>query len=194
LNEMSKLPISSPKDLAEQLASPAGLPLLKGNHFKHLPLAFVCSAGLLTAGCHSTLVMQTAVGPEPFGRRTAGANGHLQVFSAKEARADGDDPIYYQHSDYLIYNSEGKRIHHVGNAEGHFDEAPRLVALPPGTYFVKARAECFDWVKLPVVVKSGRTTVVHLDKEWKPTSSPRNADLVNLPGGYVIGWSASPLP
>jgi hypothetical protein len=192
MNEMTNSNSSSPMSPAGPFASSAEMPFRKGALFKHLLLALVCGVGLLMAGCRSTLVMQTPVGPEPFGRQTAGPTGRLLVFSAKAARGDGDDPTYYQHTDYSIYDSEGKRIKHVGNTTGHFDEAPRLVNLPPGTYLVKARAECYDWVELPVVIKSGRTTVVHLDKEWKPGSSPQNTELVNLPEAYVIGWSAQP--
>jgi hypothetical protein len=136
--------------------------------------------------------MQTPVGPEPFARQAAGPNGHLLVFSAKEPHGDGDDPVYYQHSGYSIYDSQRRWTKYVGNAPGHFDEGPRLVHLAPGTYFVKARAECYGWVEVPVVIESGRTTVVHLDKEWRPASSPPKSELVSLPDGYLIGWSASP--
>ena len=180
--------------LAGPFVSPAELPLWEGTLLKHLAFALICGAALLMAGCHSTLVLQTPVGPEPFERQTTGPTGRLLVFSAKEARGDGDDPIYYQHSDYSIYGSQGKRIKRVGNTKGHFDETPRLVDLPPGTYVVKARAECYDRVEVPVVIKSGRTTVVHLDKEWKPAFTAQNTELVNLPQGYVIGWSAQPAP
>src|SRR6266436_7170110 len=144
---------------------------------KHLGIFLICGSAALMAGCGSPLVIQTPVGPEPFGRKTMGPNGYLMVFSAKEARGDGDDPIYYQHSDYFIYDSQGKRIKYVGNTTGHFDEAPRLVQLPPGTYTVKARAECYDRDVLSVAIKSGHTTVVHLDTEWKPPVSAQKADL-----------------
>ena len=158
---------------------------------KHFDVFLVFGGALLVAGCRSPLVIQTPVGPEPSSSKTIGRNGHLLVFSAKEPRADGDDPIYYQHSDYWIYDSRGKRVKYVGNTTGHFDEAPRMVQLPPGPYTVKARAECYDLVVVPVEIKSGSTTVLHLDKDWNPTSSPQNTPLVKLPGGYAVGWSAS---
>jgi hypothetical protein len=192
VNEMTKSNSSSPMNLAGPFASPAELTLWKGSPFKRLLLALFCWAGSLMAGCHSTLVIQTPVGPEPLAAQTAGSNSYLLVFSAKEARGDGDDPIYYQHSDYRIYDPRGKRVKYVGNSAGHFDQAPRRVQLPPGRYTLKARAECYDLVVVPVVIESGRTTVVHLEKEWKPASSLQKSELVNLPGGYVIGWSASP--
>ena len=159
---------------------------------KHFSIFLIGGGALLMVGCHAPLVMRTPVGPDPLGRETAGTNGHLLVFSAKEPRADGDDPIYYQPSDYWIYDSRGKRVKYVGNTTGHFDEAPRLVPLPPGAYTVKARAECFDFIVVPVVIKRGKTTVLHLDKDWKPTSFAQKTPLVNLPGGYAVGWSASP--
>jgi hypothetical protein len=193
MNQLTKPTSSSLVNLTGRFAGPTEPPFRKGISLTRVPFTLIFGAALLMAGCHSALVVQTPVGPEPFGRQTGEPNGQLLVFSAKEARADGDDPTYYQHSDYSVYNSKGKRIKHVGNSEGHFDEAPRLVSLPPGTYTVKARAECFDWVVVPLSIKAGRTTALHLDKGWKPTFSARNNDLVNLPGGYVIGWSASPV-
>ncbi len=159
---------------------------------KSFTICLICGGALLMAGCHSLLILQAPVGPEPVSDGTKTATGQLLVFSAKEARGDGDDPTYYQHSDYFIYDSHGKRIKYVGNTTGHFDETPRVVQLPPGTYTVKARAECYNLVAVPVVIRSGRTTVLHLDKDWKPTSFAQNIPVVNLPGGYPIGWSAPP--
>lgn len=193
MNEMTKSNSGSLTKVAGPRPTPGELLFWKGTPFEHLPLALICGAGLLMAGCRSALVMQTPVGPDPFGPHTKETNGHLMVFSAKEARGDGDDPIYYQHCDYWIYDSRGKRVRYVGNTTGHFDEAPRPVQLPPGSYSVQARAECYDLVVVPVVIRSGRTTVLHLDKDWKPTAiSQKKPPLVNLPQGYVIGWSASP--
>lgn len=192
MNEMPKSNSSFPMNLGGPFASPRELPFWKGTLSKYLAFALICSAGLLMAGCRSTLVMETPVGPEPFARQTTGPTGQLVVFSVKEARGDGDDPIYYQHSGYFLYDSQRRRINRIGNTTGHFDEAPPPVDLPPGTYFVKVQAECYDWVQVPVVIKSGRTTTVHLDKEWNPGSSAENTELVNLPEGNVIGWSAQP--
>lgn len=165
----------------------------EGRFMKGFPVLGLISGALLMAGCQSPLVVQSAAGPEPVGLETQGTKGQLVVFSAKEARGDGDDPTYYQHSDYWIYDLRWKRVKYAGNTTGHFDEAPRLVQLPPGSYSVKARAECYGLVVVPVVIKGGRTTVLHLDKDWKSTASGSNADLVTLPGGgYAIGWSAAP--
>jgi hypothetical protein len=108
VNEMTKSNPSSPLNAAGQSANPAELTLRKGSPFKRLPLVVFCGAALLLAGSRAPLVMQTPVGHEPFGRQTVGPDGQLLVFSAKEARGDGDDPIYYQHSDYSIYDSRGK--------------------------------------------------------------------------------------
>lgn len=162
-----------------------------------------CGCALLLPGCHAPLAVQTAVGPEPAGHEARGPNGRLLVFSRLEAHNDNGsmtaedltgeiltgDPDYYQHTAYVIYNQLGKRIRRIGNTVGHYSEAPREVELTPGNYFVQAEAECYGRVAIPVQIKSGRTTILHLDKRWRPPLSYKEGDLVRLPGGYAVGWS-----
>src|SRR5713101_3008521 len=121
---------------------------------KTFPLT-VCAVGLvsLLIGCAATPVVLAPVGPCSIRHEASDPNGHLQVFSVMEAQSEGDDPVWYQHSGYLIYNQQGKRIKHVGNTAGKWDEAPQTVTLPAGRYTVKACAEGFRYalVHVPVV-------------------------------------------
>lgn len=164
----------------------------------------LCGCALLLTGCQAPLVVQAAVGPEPGGHETGGTNGRLLVFSRLEAHSDNGsmeaedltgeivtgDPDYYQHRAYTMYDHRGKRIKSVGNTVGHYSEEPREVELLPGSYSVLAEAEGYGRVAIPVHIKSGRTTIVHLDKQWRPPPSYQNSDLVRLPGGYAVGWNA----
>lgn len=153
---------------------------------------------LLLVGCSTTSVVLAPVGPDPVGIESVASTGGLQVFSRvtkkyddKEQGGDGI-PGWYQHTDYSIYNLQGKLVKHVGNAPGHYAEAPERVALPAGSYLVKAQAKDYFWVKVPVTIERGRMTEVHLDDKWKPPVDAPKAGLVTIPNGNAVGWRAEP--
>lgn len=145
----------------------------------------------LMAACVSQRVVLAPVGPSPAPElRASNAPGQLRVFSQREPVTAGDDPVYYQHTDYRIYDHRGKLVKYVGNTTGHFGRAPRVISLPPGDYTVKARAKDYLSVVVPVIIESGQTTSVHLDDRWSyPTNSSRN-EFVFEPNGAPVGWSA----
>jgi hypothetical protein len=161
---------------------------------KIFPLAAIV---LALAGCASSPVVLAPVGPNPDSRVSVASEGALQVFSRLVAQSDdqnqaGDGvPAWYQHSDYDIYDLHGKRVKHVDNAVGHYDAAPRVVTLPPGQYIVVAASEEALQVNVPVEIERGRMSRVHLDDHWKtPANSPR-VELVRMPSGNPVGWSAA---
>jgi hypothetical protein len=112
----------------------------------------------------------------------------LEVFSALSGRREGSNPTWYQHSDYYICNSQGKRLEHVDNANGYYAQSPRVISLPPGKYLVKARAKDTLRIDVPVVIKPGEITRVHLDGDWQPLSATPGTKLVEAPAGYPVGW------
>ncbi len=143
--------------------------------------------------CASRPVGLAPVGPSPFtGGVASGSTGCLRVFSEREPVIEGDTPIYYQHSDYAVFNARGKLIKYVDNTNGHYETSPRDVPLPPGRYVVRARAKDYLSVEVPVVVQAGRTTSVHLDDRWRPPPSTPRTEFVFEPGGQPVGWSAEP--
>ena len=77
---------------------------------------------------------------------------------------------------------------HVGNSIGHYEQTPRLVSLPAGQYYVKARAADYMWVKVPVTIKRGLITKVHLDDQWMPPTDIASRQVVSLPNGKPVGW------
>lgn len=142
----------------------------------------------LLAG-HATAAMVLApVGPNPFGLRNPAASGQLQVFSALEGHSEGNDPAWFQHTGYYLYNSHGRLLRHVDNTVGYYARAPRLISLPAGKYLVKAQAKDAFWLEAPVVIKPGQTTDIHLDGDWRLPASTPKADLVSAPAGYPVGW------
>ena len=148
------------------------------------------AAALLWTGCASNPVVLAPVGPNPTRLPGPDDQGQLEVFSAREEQVEGDTSVWYQHADYNVYDSNGRKVRHVGNTVGHYDEAPRRIDLPAGGYLVKAPAKDFLWVEVPVVIEPGRITRVHLDDRWQPPANTPNAQLVTLPASHPVGWRA----
>ncbi len=153
----------------------------------------------LLASCASQPITLAPVGPSPFaGGSSSVGTGHLQVFSSLAERSDDQnqsstDPVWYQHTDYNVYDGRGKLVRHVDNTVGHYSTSPRLVSLQPGNYTVRARATEWLSANVPVVIERGRTTKVHLDKNWKPPVGTPKTEIVSAPGGYPVGWRADPV-
>ena len=99
------------------------------------------------------------------------------------------NPAWHQHTDYTVYDSAGKRVRHVFNTVGHYEETPNVITLPAGSYVVMARAQGLLRVQVPVVIVGGRMTHVHLDAKWNiPTDTPKTELVANsrrLSGGLA---------
>jgi hypothetical protein len=153
-----------------------------------LPIGIVTfgAVGLMTAcSTANQLTVTQPVGPAE--SAVAKVQGALQVYTATETHADGDNTYYCPHSPYLIYNSAGQKARSVLNHVGTMDETPSTVFLPPGAYTVVAEAEGYGRVRIPIVIQARRTTVLHLERGWKPQQG-NSADLVRMPDGQPIGW------
>ncbi len=154
-------------------------------------IGFLFGVGLVftLAGC-ATPVALSPVGPNPNGGMQTIPTGELVVFSRLHGCTEGDNPTWYQHSDYDIYNPEGMLVKHVDNTIGRYEQAPLAVALPPGQYIVKSRASDYLRVEVPVMIVRGRITRVHLDDNWQIPAGTRKRELVSLPNGNPVGWRA----
>jgi hypothetical protein len=146
---------------------------------------------LIQAGCASKPVTISTVGPGPISRSAPAAKGRLQVFSDTETHQSGDNTYYYLHSGYDIKDANGKELKYVPNHFGDMDEQPSVVTIPTGKYKIVARAASYGRVTVPVVVQEGRTTVIHLDRDWKLASNISSNQLVRLPDGEAVGWNNS---
>ena len=147
------------------------------------------AAFFIVTGCSTAPVAVAPVGPNPSGLQTAYGNGQLVVYSQLSGRMEGNNQTWKQHSDYSIYDSRGHRLDLVQNSNGYYDTAPKAISLPPGKYFVVARAARTGRIRVPVLIKPGEVTEVHLDANWQPTGTG-GSDLVTAPEGYPIGWRA----
>jgi hypothetical protein len=95
--------------------------------------------------------------------RAGSAEGYLLVYSATDEFDDGD-VAFYAHSSYSIYTADGKLFKNVENHISRSDEIPELVTLPPGSYTVEARSTNKGCVRVRVMIKAARRTVLDLDK------------------------------
>ena len=149
-------------------------------------------SALCLIGCSSAPVALAPVGPNPAGSTVRASTGQLEVYSALKECRDGNEydpnPAWYQHTDYIVRDLDGKRIRHVGNSVGHYARRPRRIELPPGKYLVKAEGKDGLSVTIPVLIRPGRTTRVHLDAAWHPAAAVPNSELVTAPTGYPVGW------
>ena len=142
---------------------------------------------LATAGCSSLSHFAVAepVGP---GKSAVARSGTLQVYTATEEHVEGDNTYYYPHTGYLVYTQTGQEVKSVINHAGVTGEIPSLTHLTPGSYVVVAEADGYGRVRIPVVVKENRATVVHLARGWKAPKNAQESDLVRMPDGQPIGW------
>jgi hypothetical protein len=105
-------------------------------------------------------------------KATAGqlSQGSLVVYSATDAFDDGEVP-YYAHSSYAIYTTDGRLFKNVENHMSNSDEIPEVVTLPVGSYVIEGRSETDGYVRVRVVIKAGRQTILDLDSKGKESPS-----------------------
>ena len=131
--------------------------------------AFSCGSLMMAQAedTHSLLMGLRRSGPPEHGTRLA--DGYLLVYSATDEVSDGDIP-FNPHSSYLIYTPDGKLFKSVENHMSRSDEIPDIVRLPAGSYIVDARSTNNGYVRVRVVIKPSRQTVLNLDDESKTFS------------------------
>jgi hypothetical protein len=102
--------------------------------------------------------------------RIGSAQGYLLVYSATDEFSDGD-LIFNAHSSYSIHATDGKLFKNVENHMSRSDEIPERVSLPAGCYIVEARSANNGYVRVRVVIKPSRLTLLDLDSRDKESSS-----------------------
>jgi len=100
--------------------------------------------------------------PRTFGYGTTSGEGYLFVYSATGESSDGD-LAFYPHSSYVIYTGNGKFVKNVENHMSRGDELPELVRLAPGFYTVEPQSAKDGYVRIQVVIKAGRRTILDLE-------------------------------
>lgn len=175
------------------------------NYLNSISIALMATSAIAVAST-AKIDIQHVVGPEPLGTATERGDGALQVYSANEKALSHviasdvfeNDQVRYElaHTDYAIYDNNGKLVKKVSNAKNPNDSSPALVKLAAGQYKVVAKAQTDDgWTityNVPVVVKTGGKTVVHLEPDWRPSKTvEQGSSLVQGHDGRIIGWLAA---
>ena len=143
------------------------------NYIKHTIIALVALASL-----RANLNIAEAGNPSrsdgmQSSRRTYRADliaGYLLVYSATEESSDGDIQ-FNAHTSYVIYTVDGKFFRNIENHLSRSDELPERVSLPPGSYSIEARSTRDGYVRVPIIVKPGRPTIVDLDRFPAPSQT-----------------------
>ena len=132
--------------------------------------AFSCGSLMMAQAkdTHSLFMGLVRSGPPDHGIRLA--KGYLLVYSATDEVSDGD-LAFNPHSSYLIYAPDGKLFKSVENHMSRSDEMPDIVRLPAGSYIVEARSANNGYVRVRVVIKPSRQTVLDLDSTGKESPS-----------------------
>ena len=114
--------------------------------------------------------------------------GSLVVFSAWQ-KTGTDDPEHDHHSSYDVLKGNVV-LRHVRNYFDPMLDEPVEVPLPAGNYKVRARAQGYGFVAVPVVIAPGRVTRVYLDgsSQGELAEAPIS-EQVRLPDGRVVGWA-----
>ena len=125
--------------------------------------AFSCGSLMMAQAedTHSLFMGLVRSGPPDHGARLA--KGYLMVYSATDEVSDGELP-FNPHSSYLIYAPDGKLFKSVENHMSRSDEIPELVSLAAGFYVVEARSADNGYLRVPVVIKPSRRTVIDVDR------------------------------
>jgi hypothetical protein len=144
----------------------------------------------LMVGCASQPVTLSPVGPAPHSAAASLSRGYLQVYSDTETHVIGDGPYYYPHSGYSVYDKYGVRVKYVPNHIGDMDESPTLISIPAGNYNVVAESSAYGRVTVPVSIQGHHKTIVHLDREWRPSLGTLSNELVHLPDGEAVGYAS----
>ena len=114
------------------------------------------------------------------------------VYSAYDVDANWNarDPRRPVYSDYKIFSEDGMLLRSVHNDSGTILQNPALAALSAGKYRVVANANGYGHVTIPVFIKAGQTTVLHLEggDSWPNQAEFNQTNAVRLPDGQIVGW------
>ncbi len=166
----------------------------KTSHPTRLAFGLILAGtAMLLTSCTSAPITVGPVGPHS-GRADLGlgGTGRLIVHTATEEKRAGKDFVYYVHTEYVVRTQDDRMFKWVPNHAGNTDQSTQIVSLPTGIYEVVASSEGYGRIHVPVVIRAGQTTEVDLEGRWTERGNPTtDGDMVRLPNGQIIGWSAS---
>jgi hypothetical protein len=131
------------------------------------PLHSLFLGMLLICGCASPSrhdLVLAPVAPDSDQHQHIDHQGKLVVYTELDVHAHFYGFAYHRYySDYEIRTEPGALLKKVHNDSGTVAEGPVEVPLEAGKYQIRARANGYGWVLVPVIIESGKVTTVHLD-------------------------------
>ncbi len=163
------------------------------------PLAFALFpvVALTLSGCaaHRSQLVLDPVGPPPQTPAIGRPAGTLVVFSAFDSSPHFNRSQYRrQYTNYSVLTADGQQmVRMVHNDSGKLAEGPEKLELPAGKYLVLARANGYGLVRVPVVIRRGQTTTLHLEGSvwWPASTGIGTSNPVRLPHQEIVGWRAA---
>jgi len=129
------------------------------------------------------------VGPEPPSSPDS-QKGVLIVYSELERVTPPFDEFELRRSAFDVISETRNDVQHIANNQ-ESDEPVRLY-LAPGRYVVAASTRKFGVVKVPVIIATDNSTLVHLDGSKLANAEQHSGEqIVRLPNGAAVGWAAS---
>jgi hypothetical protein len=162
----------------------------------HLRSLMAVGVTSLAAACaiQQPVVLHSPVGPAPMVQAQSTSKGFLTVYTAMKTYPEDEETYYTVHTDYGIYDTSGHRVMSVRNAATYHDPTPKTVTLPEGTYTIQGWTDGYQLLKVPVVIKAGRATIVNMEAAGNNRfPGAKDSDIVRAPDGRIIGWSANML-
>jgi hypothetical protein len=151
---------------------------------------FMMLAGAGCATNRAQLVLDR-VGPSHEQPNHQQSQGTLIVHTAPDESPHFYGGDYHRwYSDYEVLSDDGRIVRKVTNDTGTVAGGPAGVKLTPGNYQVKARANRYGLVTVPVLIEPQRITTVHLDGGGTPGNGDEvvSSNSVRLPRGEIVGW------
>ena len=144
------------------------IPLLRHVTTRNLAVAMFVAAALVgtTRGSDTEKMAMAKGSPKP----AQLSQGSHVVYSVMD-RFDDDDVTYYEYSSYAIYTINGELFRYVENRVSSSDLIPEAVTLPAGSYVIEARSVTDIYVRVPIVIRAGRQTILDLGSRSKKPSS-----------------------
>lgn len=119
---------------------------------------------LFSAGCatNAKTVLREPGGPSSPAQAAKTTNGHLAVYSCWSSTLHVDYDAVAR-APYEGYFSDGRLLQHVFNDVSCFDRYPVTLSLPAGEYTVSSFVPGLGQATVPVQMKPGQTTTLHLE-------------------------------
>jgi hypothetical protein len=133
-----------------------------------VPLALWLSGSTVVQAGDRDPLFPGAARPGNWDYQAESMQGYLKVYSASDVIRDGETR-YFPHTAYVIYTNDGKLFKTVKNHRSADDEIPELVSLPVGSYTIVARSMRGGYQGMPIAIKEGQQTILHLDL-WDMTT------------------------